>query len=355
MKSPQEARDAQHRAEAGQFLKYIRCLALAGEGGLPVAQVIAKESRAADRVLEVLKEAVAAGSTNPANWASPLVYEPMATAWLASNSYGSFLDTLLENAMPAAPHQPMLMVTGGGAVGSEVGEGFARPILEFSFELKSGISESTIEAITVVTADLLKMATPKANEMLTGELRRALRRYQDTAALAKLVPVGSPDPSIDSTGTTPAGAHIDLRNLLEEMALDANSRVVLGVSPTRALRMATWTHTDGRRAFPEMSFLGGVVVGVPVTVSDRIGDDEVVAVDASGVAGSAGTVVPSIATKANVQFETAPTEPTVASTVLISLWQRNMRALRLTRRFAIERVRENAVRKLAGVAWNDPA
>jgi HK97 family phage major capsid protein len=281
----------------------------------------------------------------------------MSAAWLASNSFGSLLDTVLEGAMNVPLRQAIRVVSGGGAVGSEVHETDARPMFKLSLDTETGVPEQHVMAMVAVTAELLRMGGPLADKLIDGELQRALRRAQDIAVLNAIAPNVSPAEIdvIAAVGTTPTTAWVDLRKLVEALATDAQSRIVLGVSPLRAKRMSLWVSTTGERAFPDVTIAGGTIKGMAVTVSDRIADDEVVAIDPSGIAGSAGSVVADIASHASIEFETEPDNPTGASTVMTNLWQRNMKAIQLKRKFGIKRIRAGSVAKLDNVVWNNPA
>ena len=356
MRSPSEVRDMVQVAARGEFLKMIKCLMIAGKNGLPGAWETAKQTRAPDRVVEILRAATESGSTTSNDWSALVAYQPLAEAFLGTTSYGSLLDTILEGAMNVPLMRNIVVVSGGGTVGSVVTEGQAHPSFKMTLDTDSGVPEISVVAMCAVTLDLLTMAGPRGDRLLSSELQKALRRAQDSAALLALAPAVSPPDIaiITATGTTPTAAWADIRNLIGALTLDTQSRVVLGVSPTRAERMALWLSTNGERAFPGMTLMGGEIAGMSVTVSDRIADDEVLAVDSSGIAGSAGAILPDLSNQATIQLDTTPDNPTSASTVMIALWQRNMRAIRLQRRFGLKRVRDGSVAKLSNVLWNNP-
>jgi hypothetical protein len=356
MRSPAEVRDLVQQQARGEFVKMLKCLMISGKNGAMGALEVAKQTRASDRVVEALKAATAAGSTTADDWSALVAFQPLAESFVGSPADGSLLDTILDGAMNVPLMQPIVVVGSGGAVGSKIGEGEAQPVFKLSLDTEAGVPEVTVVAMVAVTLDLLTVAGARGDRLLATELQKALRRVQDTAALAALAPAASPPeiPIIAATGTTPTAAWTDIRKLIDALALDTGSRVVLGMSPKRAMRISLWHSTDGVRGFPGMTPWGGDIAGIPVAVSTRIADNQVYAFDSSGIAGSSGVILPDLSNQATIQLDTTPAEPTAASTVMISLWQRNMRAIRLQRRFGLKRVRDGSVAMLSNVLWNNP-
>jgi hypothetical protein len=58
-----------------------------------------------------------------------------------------------------------------------------------------------------------------------------------------------------------------------------------------------------------------------------------------------------IARHASLQMDTAPDSPPTANTVALSLFQRNMVALRAERTFGFAPIRSGAIASLSGVAY----
>ena len=73
-----------------------RCLMGAGRDGLPGALEAAKANRATDRVVDVLRAAVSAGTTTDATWAAPLVaYQAISAGFLESLKSASAFQAIL--------------------------------------------------------------------------------------------------------------------------------------------------------------------------------------------------------------------------------------------------------------------
>ena len=97
------------------------------------------------------------------------------------------------------------------------------------------------------------------------------------------------------------------------------------------------------------------LVCLPALVTDAMPRDSdggvLMLVDAQRIGADAGIVTMDSSSEALVQMDTAPAEPTVAATVLVSLFQRNLKALRAQRTFGFEVVRANAVAALSAVNY----
>jgi hypothetical protein len=97
--------------------------------------------------------------------------------------------------------------------------------------------------------------------------------------------------------------------------------------------------------------MGGSIFGIPVVVSGSVGD-RLIALDASQILYSDdGGLDVDVSRSATVQVDSAPTDPTVAATVLLSLFQLNMVGLKITRFATWKRVRAGAVYYISGAAY----
>jgi hypothetical protein len=90
---------------------------------------------------------------------------------------------------------------------------------------------------------------------------------------------------------------------------------------------------------------------MPVVVSDSIESDEVMFIDASGIAASAGTVVISSASHATVRLSTTPESDTAQT----SLWQKGLLGLRAERHFGCARIRDNSVAFIDSADYSNSA
>jgi hypothetical protein len=96
-----------NRAALGEFFKLARCLTLA-RGDLPMADSLARNSRATDRILTITKAAVAAGSTS--TWSDLLDYQVLSEVFSQSlrnpQSGSGHFSKAKSNCGPASSRKP---------------------------------------------------------------------------------------------------------------------------------------------------------------------------------------------------------------------------------------------------------
>jgi hypothetical protein len=237
----------------------------------------------------------------------------------------------------------------GGATAATVGEGQMKPITKFSFA-RSQLTPSKSLAIVVVTEELLRHSN--INSFMT-DLQRAVATEVDAGFVTKLTTGASYTASAGS-----AGFHIlvDLHTALAGLDLDAASKVFLLVSEDIAKHWSVAMDQSGALMFPQMTPNGGTVQGMQVIPTAGV-SQSIVAVDASQIAASAGNLEPDATREGTINMDTAPDSPPTASTNYRALWQENETALRVTRYWAAERLRTNAVHAITGVSYsgNSPA
>jgi hypothetical protein len=112
----------------------------------------------------------------------------------------------------------------------------------------------------------------------------------------------------------------------------------------------------GQPEFPGVGMNGGTFQGLPVVVSQYVPRDTsggiVALVNASDIyIGDEGGIDLSMSTEASLQMDDNPDNPTTATTVLVSLWQRNLVGFRAERTINWARRRPSAVAYLTGVNW----
>lgn len=199
-------------------------------------------------------------------------------------------------------------------------------------------------AAVAISHELLRVGGDAAIELLESELRGAAAAVVDQVFIAELgdsVAAGVP-----SSGATAAAVAADLGALLLALKLGGQSEPRFVVSPDNAAILATMTDTGGGFAFVEMGPQGGRIAGVPVLVSDEIGNDQVLAFDCAQIAGNADTVVLDAASAATLNLG----DPPDSSGAMTSLWQENLAALRAQRFFGFERLRSTASAVLTGLS-----
>jgi HK97 family phage major capsid protein len=310
--------------------------------------IVSAEGERSPRVVQVLKAAVSAGGLNAPSWGAELGsdYGTAVSAFLDSlRNVGAF-DALLPS-MRKVPLRTRVIITTVGATGAIVGEGSPKPISKLSLT-GAQLEQVKATAILVVSEELASLAGAEATQLFGRELRSAIAAVTDTE-FARLITAGITP--IGSSGTTAAAARTDLAAALAAMSTDMSSSLFVLIPSATAKVLAVMGGETGA-AFPAMTPSGGTICGMPAVVTDGIADGTLVVVDASAIAAGAGTVGLSQARHADVQMEdTLPDSPPTLSTVLASLWQRNLLALRAERYFGAELLRADGVAVIDGVNY----
>jgi hypothetical protein len=154
---------------------------------------------------------------------------------------------------------------------------------------------------------------------------------------------------ITPSGTNGDALRADLGALLQVYAA-ANmsvSGLVLVMTSQQAIRISLMRTPLGTTEFTGMSPSGGALEGIPVITSENIVSQGspptgslIVAINAPEILlADDGAVSVDMSREASLQMDSAPT----ASTVMVSLWQRNMVALRAERMINWMRRRDGAV------------
>jgi len=206
---------------------------------------------------------------------------------------------------------------------------------------------SKAAGIIVVSSELVKLASPSAETLVRNELTGGIASYLDQqftdptiAAVASVSPASITNgaPSIGSSGTSSANAATDLKLLLSTFfQFNPNAAsVALICSPATAtaLSIATNSQTCGPN--------GGTLMGVPV-ITGSVGN-KLIAVDPSQVLiADDGALDVTVSTQGTVEFDTLPTSPITAGSVLVSLWQANLTGFKVDRLITWKTARPSAV------------
>jgi len=201
-----------------------------------------------------------------------------------------------------------------------IGQGSAKPLSSFTFTASS-LRALTLCAQVAVSRELAELSTPDALSVVQRALLSASAAALDVALLdpASAAIVGVQPASL-TNGLVPIVAAGDFANnigqVLAGISGGAPSKPVLVVSLQTALRLT------GLR---ELEAAGVRVVVSPAAGSAAIAidADRIVTID-DGVALRVGTP--------DVEMSDAPANPTIAATVLVSTWQRNLQVVRVEHR-----------------------
>jgi HK97 family phage major capsid protein len=334
------------------FMRYHRSysnLAAADRSASPVD--MAMKAGASATVLSVLKAATAALSTGMTGGSTLLV--GAVSEWAASLGQASaFAKLFSQNAFRPVPFRLRTTVLSEGATGAVVGEGMPVPVSSLSLSGDKTLEPEKISALLVLTNELWDEAPDDAARLIERELQDAAARTLDAAMLDRVLSTATP--SITASAD-PDDAYSDLNELLAAIGLDRNSRLAFLGAPDVVRGASTLWAPGAGKVFPDVGPSGGSILGSPVVVCDALGSGEMVAIDASRIAGRMEGLNFSVVKHASLQVTNPPTQNAVSPTEssVISLWQNNLQAARVDITFGCKPLRDGAAALLVGVPWGD--
>lgn len=358
------------------FARAAKCLALGHLEHRDATQIAKALYDGQDGVIAatqrlVTKAAVAPGTTSQATWAAPLVGEE-------SSVFADFVtflrpQTILgrfgQGGVPSlrrVPFRTALIGQTSGGDGYWVGEGNAKPLTKMDFT-RTTIEPLKVANIAVATMELIRDSNPAADVLIRDTLAAALRERldidfidPDKAAVAGVSPASILNgvAGIASSGTDADAVRADVRALFNQF-IAANNAPTSGVwlmSSVTALALSMMVNPLGQSEFPGITMNGGTFQGLPVITSQYMPADSsggvVALVNASDIyEADEGGIDMSMSTEASLQMDSTPDNPSTASTVMVSLWQRNLVGFRAERTINWARRRASAVSYLTGVLW----
>ena len=362
-----------------EFARYAMCLASA-KGNVQQAHEIAK-ARYPDltRVHDVLKSAVAAGTTTDPVWAGDLVqYQQFAGDFVDFLRPQTIIGKFGTGTIPSLRQVPFNVAIKGqtsGASGYWVGQGKPKPLTKFDVEIQA-LRWAKVANIAVITEELARFSTPSAEALVRDELARAIIERLDIdfidpnkAMVADVSPasVTHGASSVASSGTDAAAIETDVSALFN-LFIAANLNLAAGVwimSATTALALTMIKNALGQRIYPEMTLQGGTFYGLPVIVSQYAaldgspGNAIVVLCNASDIwLADDGAVVIDVSREASLEMSNSPTNSSASgspeapvATQLVSLWQTNSIGIKAERFINWARRRPTAVAYLTNVNW----
>jgi HK97 family phage major capsid protein/HK97 family phage prohead protease len=314
------------------------------------------------------KTAVPAGSTITGTDFAALVGEETGTVgdfvpWLRKQTIlGRFGTGGIPSLRNVMFRTPLITQTSGGQ-GYWVGQGKAKPLTSFDFT-RTTMEPLKVAAITVLTEELIRDSSPKADMIVREQLAAALRERLDTDFIdpAKTASAGISPASITngaetiaSSGDAADDVRMDIRAVYAKYASFNNppSTGVWIMSSNNAVALAMMQNPLGQAEFGGMGMTGGTLNGMPVIASDYV-SDIVVLLNASDIyLADDGEISIDASREASLEMSDAPAHNSITPTPaqLVSLWQTNSVGIRAERGVNWMRRRDPAVVYLTGVAW----
>jgi hypothetical protein len=211
------------------------------------------------------------------------------------------------------------------------------------------------QGIIVLSEELLRLAVPGSEPALRAEMAAGIAQYLDqqftdpaVAAVANVNPASITNTitPIVASGATSAALLTDIKNLTTTFFTNNPSaaEAVLIMQPgiAHALAIAANIATLGPK--------GGTYYGTPVVTSGSVGA-RIIMLDASAILVADGGLEVDLSRDGLVQMESVPTEPTDATTVYLSVWQRSLVGVKSERFVNWKRARTSAVQFISSVAY----
>lgn len=331
------------------FTRYAIALAKARGNLMQAAEMAKMWHDESPEVELVLRAAVAAGTTTDATWASPLVvYQNMASEFIELLRPQTIVGKI--DGFRRVPFNIKVPRQTGGSTVNWVGEASVKPITSVAFDQLS-LGFSKIAGIIPLSEELVRFSSPSAEALVTADLIASIAQFMDVEFIDPTnAPVTNVSPasvtygatSIAATGVTAAALRADVKSLMA-LFLAANLSPVGGVwimTAQQALAISLMVNALGQPEFPGVTMLGGTFLGFPVIASENVPTVGASPTDGSRIVfllanqvllADDGLVTIDASREASLQMDTAPDSPATASTVMMSLWQNNMVAIKAER------------------------
>lgn len=306
------------------------------------------------------KAAVAAGTTTDSTWAGPLaVAQPLVNEFLELLRPRTIIGRV--PGFRQVPFNVSVPSQTGGGTYSWVGQGNAKPVTSATFATVS-VPFSKAAGIIVLTEELVKISSPSAEATVRQEMIDGMAAFLDTQLVDPTVAVSAGvNPASITNGAATAAASAATA---AAMRTDLAARVATFTAANIPLDGAVWLMNDsnafaagislnalGQPLFPGMSQQGGSILGIPVIVSNNVGARIILVHAPSILYADEGGVQIDVSREASIQMDSAPSNPSDATTVLVSLWQRNLVGLRAERMITWIRARSAAVTYISAAAY----
>jgi HK97 family phage major capsid protein/HK97 family phage prohead protease len=351
-------------AKGTAFTRYViaQCRA---KGNLMQAAEIAKQWSDTPEVEQVLKAAVAAGTTTDATWAAPLVpYQQMTSDFIELLRPATLVGRM--TGLRSVPFNVRIPGQTQGSTVNWVGELGAKPVSALAFE-DITLRFNKLAGIVVISDELARLSTPSAEAIIRGDLTAQIAQFMDDsfinpayAAVTDVRPasVTNDATEVPSTGTDADALRTDVRSLYSTF-ISANlstAGAVWVMTSTQAMAIGMMLNPLGQAEFPGLGAEGGTFMGLPVLVSEVVPTDSsgsiIVLVKQSEILlADEGGVTIDVSREASLQMNSTPDSPPTAATVMTSLWQQNLVGIRAERMVTWRKRRPQAVAYISGANY----
>lgn len=359
------------------FTRYAMAIACS-KGNLMQAAEMARNNKAwseeTPEVINVLKAAVAAGTTTDATWAKPLVeYQNMVSEFAELLRPATIIGRI--PGLRKVPFEIKIPRQIGGSSVGWVGEGKPKPVSKLAFDQVS-LGRAKTAGIIVITDELARASSPSAEAIVRQDLIDQTAQFLDKdfvdpakAAVANVSPASVTNgvTAVAASGTDADAVRRDAKAVMAKF-LAANLSLAGAVwimTETQALGFALMTNPLGQPEFPKLEISGasgGTFMGLPVILSENIPGNttsgsegaRIILVKASEILlADEGETMIDASSEASLQMDSAPDDAPSATTVMISLWQMNMVGIRAERYINWAKRRPGAVQYIDSANYGD--
>jgi HK97 family phage major capsid protein/HK97 family phage prohead protease len=351
-------------AKGTAFTRYVvaQCRA---KGNLMQAAEIAKQWADTPEVEQVLKAAVAAGTTTDATWAAPLVpYQNMTNDFIELLRPETIVGKMSQ--LRSVPFNVRIPGQTQGSTVNWVGELGAKPVSALAFQ-DITLRFNKLAGIVVISDELARLSTPSAEAIIRTDLTAQIAQFMDDSFInPAYAAVGDVRPASVTNGVTPVPAsgttaddvRADVRALYSQF-IDANlstASAVWVMTSTMAMSIGMMLNPLGQPEFPGLGAEGGSFMGLPVIVSETVPSDSsgsiiVLAKQSEILLADEGGVTIDVSREASLQMNSTPDSPPTAATVMTSLWQQNLVGIRVERLVTWKKRRPQAVAYISGANY----
>jgi len=318
----------------------------------------------------LMRAGVPAGTTTDTVWAGPLVvYQVMASEFIELLRPATIIGRI--TGLRRVPFNIQMPRTTAGTSVGWVGEGAPKPVTSMAFDTVT-LRWAKAAGIVVLTDELVRFSNPAAESVVRSDLIAAMAQFLDRQFVDPTVAeVTNVSPASITNGVTPTVASgttadafkADAKTLFNGF-LSANLSTAGGVwimTQQQALALSLMTNALGQYTYPNVSPDGGTLLGYPVVASENLpatggspsdGFPIIFAKADEIMLADDGQTVIDASNQASIQMESAPDSPPAATTVLQSLWQNNMTALRAERWINWKKRRATAVAYISNAKYS---
>lgn len=358
-----------------EFARYVRCLVLAKGDPMRAHEIAKTHFPDNPRVTNVLKAAVAAGTTTDSTWAAPLVdYTTLTSEFIEFLRPQTIIGKFGVGGVPSLRRIPFNVRMGrqtSGGSGYWVGQGKPKPLTKFAFD-EVTLRWAKVANIAVLTEELVRFSNPSADMLVRSALAEALRERMDIdfvdpgkAEVANVSPASITNGvvGVTASGTNAAAVRADVQDVMAKF-IAANITPTTGVwimSATNALALSLMQNALGQSEFPGITMTGGTFVGLPVItteymteVADSSGSPIILAnADDIYLADDGGVMIEASREASLEMLDGSLTQDASNGTgaSLVSMFQTNSVALRAERVINWKKRRAEAVAMIVAAAY----